>query len=127
MREKSVELSREITGRCDIDDYDSLSWGENAKVVKKLIKLCSAELVELMAEIDGENQPIAHKRYDLDEVIDEMCEEIYAEKLFGPRPKMDYQDWLKKCDGDVEFNQVWYDPQKIRELFSSIISGEYDY
>ena len=63
----------------------------------------------------------------MDEVLEEMYEYVYAEKLFCERPRLDYQVWLRKCEGNAEFNQLWYDPQKIRELFFSIVSGEYGY
>ncbi len=85
--------------------------------INKLVQLCTVELVFLMQEVD-ELHPmdLEDKVDEIDYAMDPIRDINYIEPLYGNQSRLSYQEFVAQSESKKNINQVWYQPNVLRNL-----------
>ena len=80
------------------------------------MKFVTSDLAKLMKDLTG-NHPM-----DLEDQDDPVSYQLdafqdsYLDAIFGDSSRVSFQDWMKKMEERKDVNELWFDPQNLREM-----------
>ena len=87
-------------------------------VLRKLVSLCTLDLVNLMQLVD-ETHPmdLEDKADDLEYEMEAITEDNYLQPLYGTHgSKLAYETWVDNSVKTKSISQIWYNPDMLRKL-----------
>ena len=103
-------------GGHDRHEFLSANDKDISPTLEALTKLVTTDLARLMKDLTGDHPMDLDDKEDDVAYLTETFQDNYLDMIFGDRSRMSYSEWMQAMLDRKDINELWFDPQRLREM-----------